>query len=340
MDLDSENKMFFSLLDLAGVGLMELDTEGRIIATNDRFHWYLDLGEDGALGSKITGMTETVGTPEFIEALGEPGDFCSLVPGTDNLLLAFCRQYTAPGGDGRRFVLLRPYSLEREFIRMRSHLNRNIALEISAHLSSAAIASEIILQPELQDDQETKERFLTTFLEDISNLSENFNELQEIAEPIPFPARIHPAPMDWKGLVTDLISKIRGLASDRNVSISCDLPSPMPTPYGAYHWLYLALYGILDSAVNESAPLGEVGIEGRFDDSVIETSFHFSVSDGTEALSWPPPTLFRMGDGEKRACKIDFSNLALSRSIILLHRGSLEIEQDDETRTIRLKLPL
>ncbi len=340
MNSTDSDLSFFQLFDSAGVGLLGIDSDNRAVHASDSFLRYLDIEAGDIVGEEISRLKTIVSPPDFWQSLLAGETFYSLVPVRNFLLLAISRKYPGPSpGKVKRILLIRPYSLEREFMRMRSNLNQNVALEIRSHLNSVAIASEIILQPELQENEPTKKRFLTTFFRDITDLSSLFSEMQEIVEPIPFPNRIHRLALDWKGLVTDQLSKVRGLASERNISLTSDIPAHLPTIEGDYHWLYLALYGAINYIVTAAPPLSGMRISCRANDAGVETTIRIPRPEIPPADEWPPPTLFPLSEEDPRIGKMLFSELSLARSIFHLHHGEFERTEDDDSLTLRVTLP-
>jgi hypothetical protein len=340
MHSSREETTTFHLFDSTGVGLIGLDESGRILQLNDSLLRYLDLEGQDILGKKFSSLKEQISFPGFWEALDGERPFYCLVPGSSHLLLTICRGYAGPRDEGiSKIVILRPFGLEREFIRMRARLSRNSVFEISSHLSSLAIAGDIILQPELQEDETTRQRFLSTFFKDINDLSELFNGLQEIAEPISFPNRVRFSPLDWKGLIADLLEKMQGLANEKNVSLSKSLTSCQSSPRGDYHWLYLAFYTLVDHALKMAAPLSEVKVGCTSAGGQLETIVEYERSGEAEA-AWPPRTLFHLSEEDPRIGKMALTDLALSRSIFLLHHGDVRLIESGGISRIHVRLPL
>jgi signal transduction histidine kinase len=340
MNSTNSDLSFFQLFDSAGVGLLGIDSDNRAVQANESFLRYLDIEADEIVGEDIASLKTIISLPDFWQSLLARETFYSLVPARNFLLLAISRSYPEPSPENvKRLLLVRPYSLEREFMRMRTNLNQNVALEIRSHLNSVAIASEIILQPELQESEPTKKRFLATFFKDITDLSTLFSEMQEIVEPIPFPNRIHRLSLDWKALVTDQLSKVRGLASERNIFLTSDIPAHLPAIEGDYHWLYLALYGAINYLVTAAPALAGMRIACHADDRGIETTIRIPLPEIPPADLWPPPTIFPLPEENPRIGKMLFSELALARSIILLHQGELERTEEYDSLTLRVTLP-
>jgi hypothetical protein len=340
MNSTNSDLSFFQLFDSAGVGLLGIDSDNRVVQANESFLRYLGIEAGDVVGEDVSSLQTIISLPDFWRSLLARETFYSLVPARNFLLLAISRSYPEPSPEKvKRILLMRPYSLEREFMRMRSNLNQNVALEIRSHLNSVAIASEIILQPELQENEPTRKRFLTTFFKDITDLSSLLSEMQEIVEPIPFPNRVHRLSLDWKGLVTNLLSKVRGLASERNISLTSDIPAHLPAIEGDYQWLYLALYGAINFLLALAQPLAGVRIACRAVDDGIETTIRIPRPEKPLADEWPPPTLFPLPEDDPRIGRMLFSELALARSIFLLHRGEIEKTEDDESLTLRVTLP-
>lgn len=330
----------FHLFDSAGAGLIGVGDDGTIRHTNECLHRYLEIASGELLGKNAEALKASLTSPDLWGGLAGEEPFYCLVPARHHLLLVLCRDYAGPSRDTvKKIILLRPYGLEREFIRMRSRLSRNIVLDISSHLSSVAIAGEIILQPELQEDEKTRKRFLSTFFGDITGLGDLFGELQEIAEPIPFPNRVRFSPVDWKGLVSDLLKKTRGLANDRNVSVESDIPDHLPSVRGDYHWLYLALYGVLNHAAAEAPVLGEIRVSCRDGEGSVETAIEYSREDPGEETAWPPKTLFTLPQDDPRIGHMEISELAISFSIFGLLEGALERRVSPGKVTFISRLP-
>lgn len=330
----------FHLFDSSGVGLIGISEDQVVRHTNSSLYHYLEVEPGDILGQEVSALGTSLVSKDFWSGFAAGGPFYCLLPGSRHLLLTHCLDYTGPSrATVKKVILLRPYGLERKFIRMRARLNQNVVLEISSHLSSVAIAGDIILQPELQEDETTRGRFLTTFFRDITDLSELFSELQEIAEPIPFPNRVRPASLDWKALVTDLLTKMRGLANERNVSLERNLPEHLSSVRGGYHWLYLALYEVLNQAVADSPTLGEIQVSCAENNGMVETKIEYSSEDPPTEQTWPPQTLFELPEDDPRIGKMALSGLALSRSIFLLHKGGLERTEDRGKVTFTSRLP-
>lgn len=342
MGSDSDGTAHFRLFDSAGVGLAGLDENNVILQVNDTLTRYLEIEAASALGQNASVLADTAASPEFWRRLTEKGSFYALIPGRHHLLLGTALAHTDPSASAvSRMVLLRPYSLEREFMRMRSRLNQNVAFEISEHLSSLAVAGEIILQPELQQDETTRERFLQAFLGDIQDLSGLFNELQDIAEPVPFPNRVHFVRVDYKSLLADMIAKMNGFVAEKNVSVSHSLLAEIPSVEGDRHWLSLALYGILAEVLGSAPALEEVAVNCTAGERSIETTVSVpGTLEGAGEAEWPPRTLFPVPAGETRLGPMKFTALAVSRCILLTHGGDLTLQQTEEGDQLTVSLPV
>jgi len=171
----------------------------------------------------------------------------------------------------RRAIIMRPYSLEREFGRMRVSLNNYLAHEVASRLNSVAIASEFITEPELRESPLTRDAFLSTFRHDVSDLSTLFVQLLETAEQIAMPNRVARSPIDLRALIDDLAVKVRGLASERSSGLSWALPPHLPFAPGDYHWIYLGFYGVLTHALRAAPALTDVILTSSAGDGCVKT---------------------------------------------------------------------
>lgn len=338
MDQRPGHRILFDMFESSGIGLIGLDAADRICQLNSNTGIYLDLDPESVIGKPAATLQPQIRSVEFWQAF--PGTFYCLAPGPHNLLLIVCRTLGPEhGSELRRAIILRPYSLEREFGRMRVCLNNYLAHEIASHLSSIGIASEFITEPELRESRQTREAFISTFRHDVIDLNQLFVHLMETAEPLIMPTRIGRGRLDWKALVEDQAAKIRGLASEKNVTLSCSLPPYLPAVAGDYHWLNLALFGILAHVLRNPPPLTEVSLTANHGEGNLETAIVTHASEDTSNVVWPPPSLFPLDEEHPRIGRMEITDLIISRSILHLHGGDLRREETEGRIVYTIVLP-
>lgn len=332
-----QGEIIFDLLESSGIALAGLDAGGRIVRANPNLGLYLDVDAGELVGREASAaLRPLIRSEEFWS--GFPATSYALVPGPRCLLLVVTRGLRGRGTDGlRRAVILRPYSLEREYGRMRVCLNSHLAREIAAHLNSVGIASELITDPELRESRQSRAAFLSTFHHDVSDLNTLFVQLLETAEPLALPNRIAPARLDWKALVEDLAAKLRGLASERGVALALALPPRLPSPSGDYHWLYLGLYGVFAHVLRTAPPLGEVALSARARRGRLESIL--TAPSEERPAPWPPPARFALEEAHPRIGRLQVSELAVMRAIFLLHGGDVERREAGGRVTYTASLP-
>lgn len=338
MDQAQGTGILLDLFESSGIGLIVFDADHRVQRLNANAGRYLDFEPAAMIGRESAALRPHIRSAEFWGTF--PGTFYCLVPGPHNLLLMVCRGL-APDGDERprRAVILRPYSLEREFSRMRVCLNSYLAHEIASHLNSIGIASEFITEPELRQNRLTRDAFLTTFRHDITDLNELFVQLMETAEPIAMPTRVTFGRIDWKALVEDLVTKIRGLANESSISLSCTMPPHLPTARGDYHWFYLGLFGLFAHILTAAPALSEITISAEHGDGFITTTITTRAGEETDGAAWPPQLLFALEDENPRIGRMEITDLAVSRGIFHLHGGDLLREETAGHVVYRMLLP-
>ncbi len=341
MDRSQEDHIPFPFLDLAGVGLVGCDREHHIRVANSSALRYLDQNLDDITGQEITVLKAMVQSPEFWEGIFSPLPFYCIAPARDHLLLLTSQSFPHPSqGAFQNTLLLRPWSLEREFIGMKSRLSRNLNLEIGSRLNSIGVASEIILEPELVRNHSARSRVLSIFTQDIRGLSNLFSEVVEITDLAALSGRMRRNRLDWQSLVSDLLKKMEGLAGDRSISLTKNLPSTLPSPLGDYHWLYLALFGVMHHLLFHTPPLSEIKLTSRVAADTLETTILFPPPEAPEGIIWPPLTLFPIDEKKPGFPASLLSDLAISRSILRLHQGELQLERGDSQLSLRFTLPI
>ncbi len=339
MDQTPGANIVFDLFESSGIGLIGLDADNRIRAANKNVGIYLGFEPDEIIGHDVSILRPGIRSAEFWSAF--PSTFYCLAPGPENLLLIVSRRLDQKHSPRlRRAIIMRPYSLEREFGRMRVCLNNFLAHEVATRLNSISIASEFITEPELRENLKTREAFVTTFRHDVADLNTLFVQLLETAEQLAMPNRVVRMPVDWCALVEDLTAKIGGLASELSVGLTCRLPPRPPSPSGDYHWLYLGLFGALAHALRRASALSEVTLTVHAHGERLETLIEVQRGERAQAAAWPPPALFPLDDARPRIGRLAIEELAVTRSIFLLHAGDLRIEHAGERTEITITLPV
>lgn len=339
MDQMPSKHSFIDLFESSGIGLVGLDADNRILTANRNAGLYLDLEPAGIIGHDVSVLRPGIRSTEFWAAF--PGTFYCLAPSAQSLLLIVSRRL-APEHEPalRRAITMRPYSLEREFGRMRVCLNNSLSHEVASRLNAIVLANEFMTDPELDGNSPTRDCFRTAFGQDIAALSTLFVQLLETAEQLAMPTRVVCTPLNWKALVVDLVAKICGLARERSIGLTCDLPQHLPSASGSYHWICLGLFTVLVHALRHAPKLAGVTIAIREDDGRILTVIAVPRSESEPEPSWPPPTLFPLDDAHPRIGQLSIDDLAVSRSIFLLHAGDLQVTRAGVRIEYTVTLPL
>ena len=338
MEQTPGTRIIFDLFESSGIGLVGLDADNAIVAVNRNVGLYLGIEPDELIGHTASFMRPGIRSAEFWAAF--PATFYCLAPGPHNLLLIVSRRL-GPEHDPvlRRAIIMRPYSLEREFGRMRVCLNNYLAHEVASRLNSIGIASEFITEPELRESLQTRDAFISTFRHDVSDLNTLFVQLLETAEQIAMPNRVSRSPVDLRSLIEDLAAKIHGLASERSAGLSWILPPRLPSTLGDYHWLYLGLFGVLTHALRSAPALTEVTIAASAGNGQVSTVVTVRAGEDSGAALWPPPALFPLDEAHPRIGRLAIDELAVVRAIFLLHAGELRVARFAERTEYTVTLP-
>jgi K+-sensing histidine kinase KdpD len=334
-----DTRIIFDLFESSGIGLVGLDADNVIVAANPNVGVYVGIEPEELIGRDVSSLRPGIRSAEFWAAF--PATFYCLAPGPYNLLLIVSRRL-GPEHDPvlRRAIILRPYSLEREFGRMRVSLNNHLAHEVASRLNSVAVASEFITEPELSRNQQTRDAFLSTLRHDVADLSTLFVQLLETAEQIAMPNRVARTPVDLKALIQDLAAKIMGLANERSAGLNLILPPHLPCPAGDYHWLCLGLFGVLSHALRAAPALTDVTLTANAGSGFVTIVVTVRGSDAAGAASWPLQALFPLDDDHPRIGRLAIADLAVIRAIFLLHAGELSIASDASRTEYTVNLPV
>jgi signal transduction histidine kinase len=339
MEQTPGTRIIFDLFESSGIGLVGLDADNTIVAANQNVGLYLGIEPDELVGNNASLLRSGIRSAEFWAAF--PATFYCLVPGPHSLLLIVSRRL-GPEHDPvlRRAIIMRPYSLEREFGRMRVCLNNYLAHEVASRLNSVGIASEFITEPELRESLQTRAAFIATFRHDVSDLNTLFVQLLETAEQIAMPNRVARSKVDLRALVEDLAAKMQGLASERSAGLTCALPPHLPSPSGDYQWLYLGLFGVLSHALRAAPALTEVTLAASAGDGQVRIAVTVRGGEPAGAAPWPPPALFPLDDVHPRINRLAIDDLAVTRAIFLMHGGELHVARVADRTEYTVTLPV
>ncbi len=338
MEQTPGTRIILDLFESSGIGLVGLDADNTVVGANQNVGHYLGLEPAELIGRDVSALRPGIRSPEFWSAF--PGTFYCLAPGPHNLLLIVSRRLGSEHDSVlRRAIILRPYSLEREFGRMRVRLNNYLAHEVASRLNSVGIAGEFITEPELRENLETRAAFISTFRHDVSDLNTLFVQMLETADQIAMPHRVTPAPVALGGLIEDLVSKIQGLAGERSASLSVTLPPRLPPASGDPQWLFLGLFGVLTHALQAAPALTEVTVAASADDGQLEVVVAVRGIREEDATPWPLPALFPLDDASPQIGRLALDDLAVVRAIFQLHGGELRIGRGADRTEYTVTLP-
>ena len=260
-------RIIFDLFESSGIGLVGLDADDTIVAANQNVGLYLGIEPGEAPRAQRLDHAPRHPLGGVLGRL--PRRRSTASPRARSNLLLIVSRRLGPEHDPvlRRAIIMRPYSLEREFGRMRVCLNNYLAHEVASRLNSVGIASEFITEPELRESLQTREAFISTFRHDVSDLNTLFVQLLETAEQIAMPNRVAHSPVDWQGprRGSRRQDPRAGQRAQRRPELrrsprTCRLTS------GDYHWLYLGLFGVLSHALRTAPALTEVTLAARAGD--------------------------------------------------------------------------
>lgn len=222
--------------------------------------------------------------------------------------------------------------------RLRRNMVADIAHELRTPLSNLSGYLEAIQDGLVEPDTTT----IRSLNEEASTLARLVNDLQELSLADAGELRLITQQEDILKLAAEAVAAMRAKASDKGVSMTTDLPAPLPSIEIDAHRIRQVLHNLLENAVAHTGPDGSITVSARHEDGMISVS----VADTGEGIPEEDlPKIFerfyRVDRSRTRATGGSGLGLTIARRLVEAHGGTIGVtSKQGEGSTFTFTIPV
>jgi two-component system phosphate regulon sensor histidine kinase PhoR len=339
--LHEAQTLFQSLLQNLPVGVVILDTDGRVTHINDRatdlvgsrvaplgrFQW--EVIRSAALATHIQNArrAERRAQATFTATEGLKTDFVRaiVVPLPD-----------PPGGTG---IFLEDVKPEEEWRRRKEDMIQALSHELKTPVT--VIAGYMDLLTDAVPDEALRAEIVRPLQQAVDTLKNLITGVMTL-----YRLESTPVPVFQRVALADLAAQVEALlgpiARQRDISLQWDLPRPDPILYGSPSDLFQMLLNLVQNAIIYNRPRGSVAVSARKEGSrllleVRDTGIGISAHDLPRIFE----RFYRVERGRSRENGGTGLGLAIVKHIVEKHSGEVSVESRlGEGSVFRVHLPL
>jgi two-component system, OmpR family, phosphate regulon sensor histidine kinase PhoR len=329
--LTEERNLSSAILGSMVEGVAVVNGAERLVFANPGFAEILGLDISPVSGSSLL---EIVRQRELIEAVrrvlaGEPRVEAEIVTGTlrQHFFAATVASVSA-GETSGAVIVLHDITALRKLERIRRDFVANVSHEFRTPLTAIQGFSETLIAGAINDPN-NRDRFLAIILDHsrrLARLTEDLLRLSEMdAERLELEIRRVSVPQ----LVESCYETAQRRAAEKGLTLSLNLPSPLPDVAGDTRRLQEVLQNLLDNAIQYTLPNGEIILNAdTHNDEVVLT-----VSDtGIGIPQSDQPRIFerfyRVDAARSREAGGTGLGLAIAKHLIEAHGGRIWVESE------------
>jgi two-component system sensor histidine kinase VicK len=344
-----KKKQFLNILDSLNFGIIMTDIQDRLIFANsyilNLFGLKLNKVLDRSLKTVIPNddllslaANQETGNSAASQKTAET-HFAALSP-SDTYRLAISYLQDEGGGALGKLIMITNITDEKLGEQAQQEFIAHISHELMTPLTTIKSYNEMLMDEEI-DNSEMKIEFYNTISEETKRLTRLIQNLLNISkiEMGGLTVGKELVRTDW--LFEDCIASFDGLAQRKRVSLEKAAPTNFPTLVGDKELLKVAINNILSNAIKYTPEHGTVQLSLRNEDDwvIFEiTDNGYGISE--EDLPFIFNKSFRSSDPNIREQHGSGFGLALTKDIINLHGGEIEVQSDSASGTqFTLRIP-
>jgi signal transduction histidine kinase len=140
---------------------------------------------------------------------------------------------------------------------------------------------------------------------------------------------VHPGPFDAGRLLDEVLEGHRGKAEERQITLQLRVPPRIPEPWGDRHRVVQVLTNLVENALRETPPMGEINI--GVEEDAAGDGLRFSVSDTGPGIR--PEDQERLFDRFWQVSRKDKGGaglgLSIVKGIVEAHGGRVWVESEE-----------
>ena len=331
-ELQHEQARLRGILASVAEGIIAVDAKGRVTLVNPQAADLLEVSQQevaGAMGGELPLPGNVI---ELFSRCLQANRLCGSEFELDNprrrLAIELAPIRTGDDEGWGAVAVVRDITAERQLEQMRRQFISDASHEIKTPLTSiggfaAAIADGTAGTPE------ERTRSAALIVREVERLTRLVNELLDLSRIESGAVKLELAAVELPELIGDAVEAFSGQAQEKEVRITVEVPSDLPSVRADADRVYQILVNLLSNALRFSPPAGEIGIRARADNGYVRVG----VKDSGPGI--PGDQLGRIWERFHRAdasrARQDGGTglgLAIVRSIVEAHGGKVSAESE------------
>ncbi|MBN2397995.1 MAG: PAS domain S-box protein [Deltaproteobacteria bacterium] len=325
-------------------GILVLDTEGRIEATNDAACKIFDLDLEGMIGKTPLEAFRNISLQQALDRFKESSIALSreIEQGPRVLDVIISPVQGLPPGEEKTMIVLRDVTRLKRLEQIRADFVANVTHEIKTPLTAILGFIETLREGAI-DEKETAKGFLKTIQSHAERLNRLVDDLLVISDAELGEMRFSFESVSLDDIIEDVLSVIEPEALKKDIRIENDMPSDLPSIRGDRDRLHQIVLNVLDNAVKFTPEAGTILIEG-----IDGKDGTISVRVSDTGIGIPREEIPRLGErfyrvDKTRSRELGGTGLGLSivRHLMAAHNGRMTIESRvGRGTTVSLSFPV
>jgi two-component system phosphate regulon sensor histidine kinase PhoR len=311
-------------------GLLVLDKEARVLSYNHSALSLLRAHPDGAKNQNVLTLRRDEQFRRVVErALGGiPSEVVLTIEGAHLQIIA---NPVADNGDVQGAVIMLLDVTEREDReKLRREFSANVSHELKTPLTAILGYAEI-LSNGIAHTEDTQ-RFALNIYAEAQRLIALINDIMMLSKLDEDSAELSGEPVDLCALVRNVVERVEGLASERNITISLDCESVEIT--AVRNVLDEMAFNLLDNAVKYNAEGGRVSVSiERTPEAVVLTVADTGIGIPPEEQERVFERFYRVDKSRNKSVPGTGLGLSIVKHGAMLHNAKAEVRSDGKSGT-------
>ena len=343
-DLDVANKVLFyekdrieSIVDNIGDGIMVTDSVGSIILVNRTMAYLMKFTKNEVIGKTII---DCIDNEEIVSFIGKNqfngGSFSqknleiSLKQfGSENIVLISYLPLLSPEESVLgNIIIAKDITVEKMAQQNQSDFIAHVAHELRTPLTTIKSYVEMLMDDEVSD-RNTKIEFFNTINDEANRLSRLINNLLNISKIEMGSLTVAKDLIKTLEFFKDIVKSIETQAISKNIKLESILPDKLSPLVMEKDLLRVAILNILGNAIKYTPETGSVTFRVEEDEDHIKIDI-IDTGHGISKEELPSifDKFFRSSDEKIKANTGNGLGLALSKEIIRLHNGNIDVNSN------------
>jgi signal transduction histidine kinase/GAF domain-containing protein len=350
----SEKQQTDAIIQCMADGLLMLDRNGVVVSCNPALAMMLDMQWEDVVGQRPSDP----GVDPRLQSVCEPA---TVKERTGVLAREVEIPRTGPGGEPLRPRMLRVFSTilnddadqrmgevrvvhdvtrEREIEEMKNEFFSTTSHELRTPLFSIQGFVRLILEGQVPDG-ETQREFLGIILQQADQLAQLVNNLLNISRLESGMLELERKPVSLLEVLQETVSKLRGIAQEKDIALETDLPASLPSVIGDQDWLEQVVTNLIGNAIKFTPEEGQVvvGVRQSKHEIMVEVT-DTGIGIPADALDRIFTKFYRAPHGAGERPEGTGLGLYIAQQIIKAHGGRIWAESTlGQGSTFRFTLP-